>query len=351
MQLACGSHNPSDIPNPIEPTFMPHPHDHNDDHTHDDGDNHVHPHDHHGHHHAYSADSGNAFLISVALNSVFVAVEFIFGFIANSTALMADAGHNLSDVVGLLLAWGAVAMARKPASRRFTYGLRSASILAALTNAMLLLVACGAIALAAVQRFSAPPTVAGLTVMVVAAIGIVINGLSALLLMRGSKGDLNRRSAYLHMAADAVISLGVVITGALILYTGWYWLDPVVSLVIVVVIVFGTWGLLRESAQLALNAVPHGVDATAVEIYLRQLDGVTDIHDLHIWGLSTTENALTVHLVIPAGYPGDAFIDQVVHHLEEKFAVHHTTLQTEQGTTNHACALIGRAPLPIPHTH
>jgi cobalt-zinc-cadmium efflux system protein len=320
---------------------MAHPHNHD----------HEHDHDHHGHHPSYSTDSGNAFLISVVLNSVFVVVEFVFGFIANSTALMADAGHNLSDVVGLLLAWGAVAIARKPASRRFTYGLRSASILAALTNAMMLLIACGAIALAAIQRFSEPPAVAGLTVMIVAAIGIVINGLSALLLVRGSKGDLNRRSAYLHMVADAVISLGVVITGALILYTGWNWLDPVVSLAIVVVIVFGTWGLLRESTQLALNAVPHGVDAAAVEIYLRQLDGVTDIHDLHIWGLSTTENALTVHLVIPAGYPGDAFIDQVVRHLEEAFAVHHTTLQTEQGTTDHACALIGRTTHAVPHTH
>jgi cobalt-zinc-cadmium efflux system protein len=162
---------------------------------------------------------------------------------------------------------------------------------------------------------------------------------------------LNRRSAYLHMAADAVISLGVVITGALILYTGWYWLDPVVSLVIVVVIVFGTWGLLRESAGLALNAVPHGVNAEAVESYLRQLDGVTDIHDLHIWGLSTTENALTVHLVIPAGYPGDAFLEQVVRHLEENFAVHHTTLQTEQGTIEHACSLEGRITPPPVHAH
>lgn len=310
---------------------MPHHHDHR------------HDHDHHahggGHHHAIPVDSGNAFLISVGLNAVFVIIEFGFGFVANSTALMADAGHNLSDVVGLLLAWGAVAMGRKQASRRYTYGLRGASILAALANAMLLLVACGAIALEAVQRFSQPPVVAGLTVSVVAAIGIVINGLSAWLLVKGSEGDLNLRSAYLHMAADAMISLGVVITGVVILYSDWYWLDPAVSLAIVVVIVFGTWGLLRESAQLALNAVPLQVDAVAVEAYLRRLDGVTDIHDLHIWGLSTTENALTAHLVIPAGYPGDAFIDRVVLHLKEHFNLHHSTLQTEQGTTDHACSL------------
>lgn len=320
---------------------------HHHDHHHQHEQHHGHVHSHAGHHHAVPTDSGNAFLISVGLNIAFVVIEFGFGFVANSTALMADAGHNLSDVVGLLLAWGAVAMARKQASRRYTYGLRSASILAALANAMLLLVASGAIALEAIQRFSQPPTVAGLTVSVVAAIGILVNGLSAWLLMQGSKDDLNLRSAYLHMAADAVISLGVVITGFVMLYTGWYWLDPVVSLIIVVVIVIGTWNLLRESAQLALNAVPVQVDAAAIEAYLRQLEGVTDIHDLHIWGLSTTENALTVHLVIPAGYPGDTFIDQIARHLEEHFKVHHCTLQTEQGTTDHTCSLFH----PAPHAH
>ncbi|MFI4940314.1 MAG: cation diffusion facilitator family transporter [Burkholderiales bacterium] len=303
-------------------------------------DHHGHSHSHGGgHHHAVPADSGRAFLIPVGLNVVFVAIEFASGFVANSTALMADAGHNLSDVVGLLLAWGAVVMARRQASQRYTYGLRSASILAALANAMLLLVASGAIALEAVQRFSQPPAVAGLTVSVVAAIGIAVNGFSAWLLMKGSKEDLNLRSAYLHMVADTVVSLGVVITGVAMLYTGWYWLDPVVSLVIVMVILLGTWSLLRESAQLALSAVPAQVDASAIEAYLRQLDGVTDMHDLHIWGLSTTENALTVHLVIPAGYPGDAFMDDVVHSLQERFKVHHSTLQIEQGTTSHACAL------------
>lgn len=310
---------------------------------------HDHMHDHHagcthshggGHRHAIDVESGRAFLISVGLNAVFVVIEFAFGFVANSTALMADSGHNLSDVVGLMLAWGAVVMARKQANQRYTYGLRSASILAALANAMLLLVACGAIALEAVQRFSQPPVVAGLTVSVVAGIGIAINGLSAWLLIEGSKHDLNLRSAYLHMAADAVISLGVVIAGLAMLFTGWYWLDPVVSLSIVVIVVLGTWRLLRESAQLALSAVPAQIDALEIEAYLRQLDGVTDMHDLHIWGLSTTENALTAHLVIPGGYPGDAFMDEVVHALKHRFRVHHSTLQTEQGTTSHACSLM-----------
>lgn len=331
--------------------MAPHHHNEHKDHDSHDGHDHHAGHSHaHGsghHHHAIPTDRGNAFLFSVILNVVFVVVEFGFGFMAKSTALMADAGHNLSDVVGLLLAWGALAIGRKQASRRFTYGLRGASILAALANAMLLLIASGAIALEAVQRFSAPPEVAGFTISIVAAFGIVVNGLSAFLLMRGSEEDLNLRSAYLHMAADAVISLGVVITGLTIHYTGWDFLDPVVSLIIVVVIVIGTWNLLRESAQLALNAVPMQVDAEAVEAYLRQLDGVSDIHDLHIWGLSTTENALTVHLVIPAGYPGDSYIDRIAHHLEEHFNVHHSTLQTEQGTTDHTCALYGHAS----HTH
>lgn len=318
-------------------------HDHDHKHTH--GHIHAHAHDHHGHehghghHHHLPSDRGNAFLISVVLNVAFVLVEFGFGFLAKSTALMADAGHNLSDVVGLLLAWGAIAIGRKQASRRYTYGFRGASILAALANAMLLLVASGAIALDAVQRFSSPAPVAGATIAVVSAVGILVNGISAFLLMRGSKEDLNLRSAYLHMAADALISFGVVVTGIVIIFTGWYWLDPVVSLVIVVVVLIGTWNLLSESMQLAMNAVPPQVNAEAVEAYLRKLEGVTDIHDLHIWGLSTTENALTVHLVIPRGYPGDAYLDNIARHLSKQFNVHHCTLQTEQGTTDHTCSL------------
>jgi cobalt-zinc-cadmium efflux system protein len=302
---------------------------------------HHHNHDHSNghHHHASPNNQGRAFVMTIILNMAFVVIEFAYGFIANSTALMADAGHNVSDVLGLLLAWGAIILTRKPPSKRYTYGLRSTSILAALANAMLLLVACGAIALEAIQRFSQPPTVAGLTVSIVAAVGIVINGLSAWLLMKGSKEDLNIRGAYLHMAADAAVSLAVVIAGIAMFYTGWFMLDPIISLVIVIVIVLGTWSLLRDSMQLALSAVPAKIDALAIDAYLRQLAGVTEIHDLHIWGLSTTESALTVHLVMPNGHPGDIFMDKIVQTLEERFFIHHCTLQIELGTTNHSCSL------------
>ncbi len=297
----------------------------------------------HGHSHQHRHDEpnghGRSFAIAIVLNTAFVVIEMTYGFIANSTALMADAGHNLSDVLGLLLAWGAAVLARKAPSERFTYGYRSTSILATMANAMLLFVACGAIALEAVERISAPPAVAGMTVTVVAGIGIVINGLSAWLFVKGSQDDLNIRGAYLHMAADAVVSLGVVIAGIAMLFTGWYWLDPVISLAIVAVILIGTWGLLRNSLQLALNAVPANIDASAVEAYLRQCAGVTDIHDLHIWGMSTTESALTVHLVMPEGYPGDGFMDEIAHTLTERFSLQHSTLQVEQGTTDHSCSL------------
>ena len=303
------------------------------------------------HHHADSSNPGRTFLITIFLNLVFVGVEFAYGLLANSTALIADAGHNTSDVLGLLLAWGAVILARKQPSKRYTYGLRSTSILAALANAMLLLFACGAIAWEAVHRFSQPPAIAGLTVSIVAAIGIVINSLSALLLMKGSKGDLNIRGAYLHMLADTAVSLAVVISGFVMFYSKWYLLDPIMSLVIVVVIVIGTWGLLRDSLKLALSAVPAHIDASAIDAYLCQLEGVTDIHDLHIWGLSTTENALTVHLVMPSGHPGDAFMDACVQTLKEQYSVHHSTLQIELGTTNHTCALAVTKPVQHHHHH
>jgi cobalt-zinc-cadmium efflux system protein len=324
---------------------MTHPHDH----THGDhGPESEHDHDHHDHrdhargHHHHPVDPtrhGGAFVVAIALNSIFVAVEFGYGYAANSTALMADAGHNLSDVLGLVMAWAAVVVGQRTPNERFTYGLRSTSILAALANAMLLLVACGAIGWEAVQRFSQPPAVSSVTVMVVAAIGIVVNGISAWMFLKGSADDLNIRGAYLHMAADAAVSLGVVLAGLAMLVTGWYWLDPLVSLVIVAVILIGTWRLLRESLHLALNAVPPHIDLSAVAEYLRCLPDVTDIHDLHIWGMSTTESALTVHLVMPAGYPGDAVIDGITRALEQRFAVHHSTLQIEQGTTSHACSL------------
>jgi cobalt-zinc-cadmium efflux system protein len=313
---------------------------------------HHHNHNHsEKHHHPVANNQGRTFVVTIILNMTYVMVEFAYGFLSNSTALIADAGHNISDVLGLLLSWGAVVLARKQPSKRYTYGLRSTSILAALANAMLLLVACGAIAWESVHRFSQPPVIAGLTVSIVAAIGIVINGLSALLLMKGGKGDLNIRGAYLHMAADTAVSLAVVIAGIAMLYTKWFWLDPAISLVIVLVILIGTWGLLRDSLQLALSAVPEQIDVPAIDAYLCQLEGVTDIHDLHIWGLSTTESALTVHLVMPNGHPGDAFMDEIVQTLEERYCVHHSTLQIEQGTTNHACSLTARKPVQQHHHH
>jgi len=302
-----------------------------------------HDHDRHScrghHHHDAPSSHGKAFGLAVGLNIAFVAVEFTFGFIANSTALTADAGHNLSDVLGLLLAWGAAALSRRAPNGRFTYGLRSTSILAAVANAALLLVACGAIAWEATHRFWQPPPVAGSTVMLVAGIGIVINGVSAWLFVKGSKGDLNIRGAYLHMVADAAVSFGVVAAALVMTLTGWLWLDPAVSLAIVAVIVFGTWSLLRESLDLALHAVPASIDVDAIEAYLRSLPGVTDIHDLHVWGMSTTESALTVHLVTPAGYPGDDFMDEVVSALRSSHGIHHSTLQVEMGTTDHTCGL------------
>jgi cobalt-zinc-cadmium efflux system protein len=306
----------------------------------------------HGHHHhptAQATHQGRAFAIAIALNSAFVVVEFVYGLIANSTALMADAGHNLSDVLGLVLAWGALILARKKPDKRYTYGLRSSSILAALANAMFLLLACGAIAWEAILRLAEPQPVAGLTVCVVAAIGILVNGFSAWLFMKDSKSDLNIRGAYLHMAADAAVSLGVVISGLLMMQTGWTWLDPLVSLLIVAVIVAGTWHLLRESMQLVLSAVPSHIDLAEVESYLTGLPGVTAIHDLHIWAMSTTESALTVHLVMPQGYPGDVVMDDIMASLQSRFAIHHSTLQVEQGTTDHSCAL--HAPAVHAHAH
>ena len=311
------------------------------DHDHEPGAAHAHAHhDHGGHHHHGDPDrQATAFRVAIVLNALLVAAQFGFGFVANSTALMADAGHNLSDVLGLVLALLAAVLGKRAPSGRYTYGLRSTSILAALANAVLLLLASGAIAWEAVQRMLAPPPVAGLTVTLVASAALLVNGFSAWLLMRGQQSDLNVRGAYLHMAADAAISLGVVVSGLLIIATGWNWLDPLVSLTIVVLIVHGTWGLLRESVELILSAVPAGIDANAVADFLRAQPGVTGVHDLHIWAMSTTESALTAHLVVPGGYPGDAVLDGLVDALRTRFGIAHSTLQVEQGTTAHACAL------------
>lgn len=289
-----------------------------------------HSHSGHGHSHA-PKDFGRAFAIGTVLNLGFVLVEGLAGIATGSMALLADAGHNLSDVLGLLIAWGGASLAKRPASRRFTYGLSSSTILGALANAVLLLFAVGAIALEAVQRLGSPAPVPGATVMIVAATGIVINTATALLFVRGSKHDLNIRGAYLHMAADAAVSAAVVVGGALILLTGKAWIDPALSLLIVVVILWSTWGLLRESVTLALHAVPPGIDAEKVETALAQFPGVARVHDLHIWSMSTTQVALTAHLQMPGGHPGDAFLHDVQHRLEHDFGIQHMTLQIEIG--------------------
>jgi cobalt-zinc-cadmium efflux system protein len=280
---------------------------------------------------------GLAFAAAAGLNIAFVIVQAIYGVLANSMALIADAGHNFGDVIGLLLAWAAYAIARRPATARYTYGFRSATILAALVNAILLLVATGAIAWEAIRRFSAPGEVAGLTVMAVAAIGILVNAGSALLLSSGRKGDLNVRGAFLHLMADAAVSAGVVVTGLAILFTGWTWLDPLASLVISAVIVWSTWSLLRESVTLSLGAVPPGIDPDDVRRYLAALPGVTGVHHLHIWAISTSETALTCHLVIPGQHPGDDFLSDVTHALHNRFRIDHPTLQIEMGDTG-TCA-------------
>lgn len=295
------------------------------------------PHDHdHPHQHA-PADFGRAFAVGIALNLGFVAVEAGFGVWSHSVALLADAGHNLSDVLGLVVAWAAAELSKRAPSRRFTYGLRGSSILAALFNAVFLLLAAGAIAWEAVHRLLDPAPVASGTVMAVAAAGIVVNGVTAWLFASGRKGDLNIRGAFLHMVADAAVSAGVVAAGALIWLTGWAWLDPAMSLVIVVVITLGTWGLLREGVALSLGAVPAGVDAGAVEGFLRAQPGVAGLHDLHIWPLGTKEVALTAHLVMPAGHPGDAALLGMAAALEHRFGISHVTLQVETGAV--ACPL------------
>lgn len=298
---------------------------------------HNHSHDHaSGHAHA-PADFGRAFAIGVTLNLGFVVAEAVFGVLSNSLALLADAGHNLSDVLGLLLAWGASILAKRIPSQRFTYGLRSSTILAALFNAILLLIAIGAIAWEAIQRFGHPEPVNGITVIAVAALGVVINTVTALLFMAGRKHDVNIRGAFLHMAADAGVSLGVVLAGIGILATGWLWLDPAISLTIVVVILAGTWGLLRESLGLALQAVPKGVDPGAVKAFLAGLPGVAEVHDLHIWAMSTTEWTLTAHLVCPAGHPGDAFLSDAAEKMQRRFKIQHLTLQIEVGDSQQSC--------------
>lgn len=312
------------------------------DHSHDSHAGHSHgAHGHAGHSHAHApvAGHGRAFALAVALNIAIVVVQAVYGVIAHSTALLADAGHNLSDVLGLLLAWGAAWLSTRRPSARYTFGYGSSSILASLANAGLLLFACGVIVAEAIGRLMNPAPVAGLVVFVVATVGVIVNGFSAWLFMRGQKEDLNIRGAFLHMAADAGISAAVAISGLVILYTNWTWLDPVMSLLVVAVVVYGTWGLLRDSVRMALDAVPPGVDLQPIRDFLAGQPGVTDVHDLHVWALSTTGNALSAHLVMPAGHPGDESIDAIVITLRERFSMQHATLQVDLGTTEHQCAM------------
>jgi len=309
---------------------------------------HQHSHNHcgeHGHGHSHAPKNfDRAFAIGVALNVGIVAVQVVFGLLSNSLALLADAGHNLSDVLGLVLAWGASALARKLPTQRHTYGFRRTSVLAALTNALILLVAVGAIAWEAIQRFGQPETVNSGMVILVASIGILVNGFTAWLFISGKEQDVNIRGAYLHMAADAAISFGVVIAAIAMRYTGWLWLDPVVSLAIAVVIGIGTWSLLRESLNLALDAVPASIHPLKVEAYLASLPGVKAVHDLHIWAMSTTEIALTVHLVKPDAVIDDALLAKINNELRERFGIQHTTVQFELGDASHPCK---QAPIEV----
>lgn len=295
-------------------------------------------HSHHHHHHA-KPDFGRAFVIGITLNALFIVAEIVYGLHANSLALLADAGHNASDVLGLMLAWGAMILARRQPSPRYTYGLQSSSILAALANAMLLLIAVGGIGLEALQRFSNPQPVAEATIVWVAALGVFINGATAMLFLRGSHSDLNIRGAFLHMAADAALSLGVVLAGLGMMKTGWLWLDPLVSLLIALFIIAASWGLLRDSVNLALQAVPRTIDVAKVKAMLTGQPGVQEVHDLHIWAMSTSETALSAHLLMPGGHPGDKFIWHIVRELEAAFQISHATLQIEMGDGGEECAL------------
>lgn len=299
------------------------------------------PHEHHDahghHHHAPPPDFNRAFALGIALNTGFVAVEAWYGWQINSLALLADAGHNLSDVAGRLLAWVAALAGRLQPNVRHTYGWRRASILAAFANAVLLLVAMGSLALEALQRLGSPEATQGWTLITVAAIGIAVNSATALLFLRGRANDLNVRGAFVHMAADALVSLGVVIGGALYLWQGWAWLDPVISLGIAAVIVAGSWGLLRQSLHLLFDGVPPHIDLPALHAWLAARPGVSKVTDLHVWALSTTQVALTAHLVMPQGHPGDEFLHETSEVLHERFGIAHATLQIASAPLMPAC--------------
>ena len=318
-----------------------HHHHAHDDHDHDHHGHHGHDHGHgHGHHHHAPANFGRAFAIGIGLNISFVAVEAFYGWQSASLALLADAGHNLGDVGGLLLAWAAMAAAQRQPDNRHSYGWRRSSIVAGFVNAVVLLGAMGFLLWEAVQRFQAPQPVGGVTVMVVAAIGVVVNGLTALLFMSGSRDDLNIRGAFLHMAADALVSVGVVLAGALYLWQGWSWIDPLVSVLIALVIVAGTWSLFRQSLHLMFDGVPDQVPLPAVRQCLMAIEGVTGVHDLHVWALGTSETALTAHLVVADNHPDrEALLQFALAEMEEDFGIRHVTLQLESAAFARQCAL------------
>ena len=291
------------------------------------------------HTHNSSYNHNKAFAFGIILNIIYIAVELIYGLLISSMALIADAGHNLSDVLGLLLAWGATFLAKTLPTHKRTYGLRKSTILAALFNAIILLIAVGAITIEAIRRLINPESVQGTTMMIVAGIGVIINAVTAWLFIKGKERDINIRGAYLHMAADAGVSVGVVIAGLLITLTGWLWLDPVISLVIVLVITIGTWDLLRDSFLMSVDAVPKDISLKEVEEHLKKIPGVTEIHDLHIWAMSTTETALTVHLVMPDSNPGDYFLKGICGDLQKKFGIGHSTIQVEKDAQGANCSI------------
>ncbi len=328
---------------------MPHPHDHHRDHGHGHEHETDHGHGHTeaiththgpGHHHAHVPSSfGLAFAVGITLNTAYVVAEAAYGAKANSLALIADAGHNLGDVLSLGVAWFAATLSRRAPTERYTYGLRGSTILAALSNAVVLLVVTGGIAWAAILKLLHPTPAGGSVMMAVAAAGVAVNGVTALMFASGRKGDVNIRSAFAHMAADALVALGVVASGGAILITGWQWIDPAVSLTIGGIIILGTWTLMRESLDLALHAVPPTVNRAEVLGYLKRLPGVSEVHDLHIWGMSTTETALTAHLVRPGAALDDSLLRTACADLRRRFAVHHATLQVETGLGEHPCDL------------
>jgi cobalt-zinc-cadmium efflux system protein len=293
----------------------------------------------HIHNHSHEIKNYNkAFGIGIALNLVYIIVEVVYGMLVNSMALIADAGHNFSDVLGLLLAWGGAHLAKTAVTKNRTYGLRKSTILAALFNAIILLIAVGAISIEAIRKISDPEPIGGTVMMIVAGVGVIVNTLTAMLFFKGKEKDLNIKGAFIHMAADAGISLGVVAAGLLINLTGFYLIDPIISLLIVIVITIGTWGLLKDSINLSMDAVPKNINPEEVEKYLSSLDGVKEVHDLHIWALSTTEVALTVHLVIPDEQKDDRFLGKLCKRLYDKFGIDHSTVQIEKNAQSANCA-------------